>query len=190
MFKPVVVSADQFRKPQGVADETIVNNVFKVLHGCYGNLFLGKFASGVTDTAGRDLGVASARKVWAHSLRRFDEATVVTALEHCQARHPEYPPSLPQFISLCAASMPREVYKAAPNAIGMSDQLRSQYARQARAIIEKHEEKARKRETGFVPLEPGLDGLKQAIAGAIAAAGGNEAAALLRLDRMFDRSAA
>ena len=67
----------------------------------------------------------------------------------------------------------------------MSDELRSRYARQARAIIAKHEEKARKREIGFVPEATGLDGLKQAIANAIGTAGGDEGAALLRLDRMF-----
>lgn len=184
MFKPVVVSADDFRKPAPATDETIVNNVFKVLHGCYGNLFLSKFASGVVDAGGRDLGVASARKVWAHSLRRFDESTVVTALEHCQERHPEYPPSLPQFVALCVAAMPREVYRSS-NAIGMSDELRSRYARQARAINEKHAERARRRITGDKPLPPGLDGLKQAIANAIGCAGGNEAAALLKLDRIF-----
>lgn len=189
MFKPVVVSADDFRKAQPSADEAIVNNVFKVLHGSYGNLFLSKFASGVTDSAGRDLGVASARKVWAHRLGRFDESIVVKALEQCQDRHPEFPPSLPQFMALCSAAMPREVYRA-DNAIGMSDTLRSQYARQARAIIEKHEARKTRRATGYVPLPPTLDGLKQAIASAVGEAGGNEAATLLRLDRMFDRSAA
>jgi hypothetical protein len=189
MLKPVVVNAADFRKAQPAADETIVNNVFKVLHGYYGNLFLSKFASGVTDAAGRDKGVASARSVWAHKLRMFDEATVVTALEHCQGRHPEYPPSLPQFVALCAAAMPREVYQPT-NAIGMSDELRSQYARQAREIIAKHEAKAERRRTGYMPLPVTLDGLKQAIACAVGEAGGDEAGALLKLDRMFATGAA
>lgn len=189
MLKPVVVNASDFRKAQPQADEGVVNNVFKVLHGYYGNLFLSKFASGVLDAKGRDMGVASARSVWAHKLRMFDEATVVTALEKCEDRHPEYPPSLPQFSALCAAAMPRATYQP-DRAIGMSDELRSQYARQAREIIERHEAKAVRRRTGFVPLPQNLDGLKQAIACAVGEAGGNEAAALLRLDRMFERSAA
>lgn len=189
MLKPVVVNAADFRKAQPAADETIVNNVFKVLHGYYGNLFLSKFASGVTDAAGRDKGVASARSVWAHKLRMFNEATVVTALEHCQDRHPEYPPSLPQFVALCAAAMPREVYQPT-NTIGMSDELRSRYARQARAINEKHAERARNRITGYRPVPPGLDGLKQSIANAIGCAGGDEAGALLNLDRLFATGAA
>jgi hypothetical protein len=184
MLKPVVINADQFRAAQPKADETVVNNVFKVLHGCYGNLFLSKFASGVLDDKGRDKGVASARTVWAFSLRRFDEATVVKALEVSQERHPEFPPSLPQFVALCAAAMPREVFRSS-NAIGMSNELRSQYARQARAINDKHADRARNRASGDTPLPDGLDGLKQAIANAIGAAGGDEAAALVRLDQTF-----
>lgn len=189
MLKPISLRADQFRAPQPASDESIVNNVFKVMHGYYGNLFLSKFASGVTDPQGRDKGVASARTVWAFKLQRFDEATVVKALDQCQDRHPDFPPSLPQFVALCAAAAPREIYQAT-NAIGMSDELRSQYARQAREIIERHEAKAERRKTGFVPLPISLDGLKQAIANAVGEAGGNEAAELLRLDRMFERNAA
>jgi hypothetical protein len=189
MLNVISINAEQIRSPQAAPDETVVNNVFKVMHGCYGNLFLSKFASGVTDTSGRDLGVASARKVWAHSLRGFDEGIVLKALEQCQGRHPEYPPSLPQFVALCAAARPREVFRST-NQIGMSDQLRSQYARQARAIIAKHEEKARKRDAGFVPSAPGLDGLKQALANAVGLAGGDEVATLLRLDRMLAPRAA
>jgi hypothetical protein len=189
MLKPIAVNAEQFRSAQPQADETVVNNVFKVMHGCYGNLFLSKFASGVTDAQGRDKGVASARTVWAYSLRRFDQGTVVKALEQCQERHPEFPPSLPQFLALCAAAMPREVYRT-DNAIGMSDGLRSQYARQAREINARHAEKARVRRDGFAPSAPGLDGLKQAIANAVGLAGGDEVATLLRLDRMLAPRAA
>lgn len=189
MLKPIAIQADQFRAPQPAVDESIVNNVFKVMHGYYGNLFLSKFASGVTDPQGRDKGVASARTVWAYKLQRFDEATVVKALDQCQDRHPEFPPSLPQFVALCAAAAPREVYRA-EKAIGMSDELRSQYARSAREINERHAEKAVKRQTGAIPLPMSLDGLKQAIACAVGAAGGDEAAELLRLDRMFERTEA
>jgi hypothetical protein len=83
MLKPIAVNAEQFGSAQPKTDESIVNNVFKVFHGFYGSLFLGKFASGVTDSAGRDKGVASARTVWAFSLRKFSEQTVVAALEPC-----------------------------------------------------------------------------------------------------------
>lgn len=189
MLKPIAVNAEQFGAPQPKADESIVNNVFKVFHGFYGNLFLSKFSSGVLDNAGRDKGVASARTVWAFSLRKFSEKTVVAALDRCQSLHPEFPPSLPQFVAVCAACAPRKVYQPT-NAIEMSGTLRSQYARQAREINARHDAKAMRRKTGFVALPGTLDGLKQAIASAVGEAGGNEAAELLRLDRMFVRVAA
>ena len=188
MFKPILVSENQFRQEQPVIAEGDVKNVFKVLHGYYGNLFFTKFSTGVVEN-GDDQGIANARRIWAHGLRDFDANTIKIALRNCQGRHPEFPPSLPQFVSLCAAAAPREVYRV-DNAIGMSDTLRSQYARQARAIIEKHEARKTRRATGYVPLPPTLDGLKQAIAAAVGEAGGDEAAALLRLDRMFEGSAA
>ena len=189
MFKPIVVSAEQFRAEQPVIAEADVKRVFMVLHGYYGNLFLSKFATGALDDKGEDQGIANARKIWAHGLRDFDAETIKTALRACQAQHSEYPPSLPQFVALCAANKPRQAFRTT-NAIGMSDTLRSKYARRAREIIAKHEEKAHKRETGYVPLPQGLDGLKQAIANAVGAAGGDEGATLLRLDRMFDKAVA
>jgi len=185
MFKPIVVSENQFRKEQPVIAEADVKRVFMVLHGFYGNLFLSKFATGAVES-GEDQGIANARKIWAHGLRDFDGETIKSALRGCQDRHPEFPPSLPQFVALCAASKPRETYRTS-NRLGMSDQLRSRYARQAREINAKHAERAANRKTGFKPIPPGLDGLKQCIANAIGAAGGDEAAALLRMDRQFPR---
>ncbi|MGJ7529833.1 hypothetical protein [Variovorax sp. GB1P17] len=182
------MSESQFRQEQPVIAESDVKNVFKVLHGYYGNLFFTKFSTGAVEN-GEDQGIANARRIWAHGLRDFDGDTIKMALRNCQARHAEYPPSLPQFVALCAAAKPREVYRI-PNAIGMSSALRSQYARQARAINEKHEAKAERRRTGYVPLPVTLDGLKQAIASAVGDAGGNEAAELLRLDRLYERTPA
>lgn len=186
MLKPLAVNAEQFSAAPSQPDETIVNNVFKVLHGCYGSLFLSKFASGVLDAKNRDMGVASARTVWAYGLRAFSETTVVEALERCKKAHPEFPPSLPQFQSLCEACVPRKAWQF-DNAIGMSDTLRSQYARQARAIVAKHEGRAGQRKTEVQAQAGSLDLLKQAIADAVGAAGGDEAAELLRLDQMFAR---
>lgn len=190
MFKPLVVSEGQFRGEQPAPNpEAGVKRVFMVLHGFYGNLFLSKFATGVVE-AGEDQGIANARRIWAHGLREFDVDTVKAALAACQARHPEFPPSLPQFVALCAANAPRVPYQG-QRAIGMSNKLRGEYAARARAINARHAQRAEQRRTGYVPLEPaGLDGLKQAIASAIAAAGGNEAAELLRLDRLLPREAA
>lgn len=184
MFKPMIVNAAQFEEEQPVIAESDVKNVFKVLHGYYGNLFFTKFATGVMDK-GEDQGLANARRIWAHGLRAYDAETIKTALRNCQARHSEYPPSLPQFAALCAAAKPRAVFQIGAGAIGMSQELRSSYARNARKINERHAERTRERLTGDTPLPGGLEGLKRAIANAVGAGGGDEARELLRLDRMF-----
>jgi hypothetical protein len=181
MFKSITtVLPEGGQLPPG-PDESGIKRVFMVLHGFYGNLFLSKFATGNVE-AGEDQGIANARKVWAHGLREYDAGTVKTALGRCQTAHPEFPPSLPQFVALCAACKPREVYRPpvqAP-ALEMSAELREQRMRENRekaaALLRDMKER---------PKESGLALLKQAIAAAIADAGGDEAAALLRLDRML-----
>lgn len=190
MFKAPVVSLDQFRQEQKSAPLAATNDVFKVLHGFYGVLFLSKFSTGQLDDKGRDMGIASARAVWAQTLRGYADAEVIDALDAVKLAHPEFPPSLPQFEALCRAAKPRAVYKPEQAALGMSQQLRSQYAARARAVNEKHAEKAVDRKTGFVELPCTLDGLKQAIANAVGCAGGDEAGELLRLDRMYPKVAA
>lgn len=52
MFKPVVVSINDVRKPEQAQPQDVVKNVFKVLHGFYGNLFLSKFTNGITNAGG------------------------------------------------------------------------------------------------------------------------------------------
>lgn len=164
------------------------NKVFKTMQGMYGSLFLSKFSTGKTGADGSDAGIVSARDVWAMALQRFDVATVVTSLERLLTDFPEFPPSLPQFVALCHACRPRETYRPAQPAIGMSQAIRSEYAARAREINEKHAKRSADKRLGAVvavgSLE-GLDGLKSAIANAIANAGGDEVAALLRLDAML-----
>jgi hypothetical protein len=100
-------------------------------------------------------------------------------------RHPEFPPSLPQFVALCAANKPREVYRPAQPALEMSQSLKSAYSARAREINERHAQRAIDRKTGYVELPQTLDGLKAAIANAVATAGGDEVRELRRLDAMF-----
>lgn len=164
------------------------NRVFKTMQGMYGSLFLSKFSTGKTSAEGSDAGIVSARDVWAMALQRFDVATVVLALDRVLTDFPEFPPSLPQFVALCHACRPRETYKPAHNAIGMSQALRSEYAAKAREINERHAKKAMdKRLGGDIDAGDvdGLDGLKSAIANAVANAGGDEVAELRRLDAML-----
>ena len=190
MFKPISVTAEFVRQTVPPMPAEAVNNVFKVMHGFYGNLFLSKFSTGALDADGADGGITSAKKIWAHGLRDFDGGTVKSALSQCITEHPQYPPSLPQFVALCRANAPREAYKPAQQAIGMSQELRSKYARQAREINARHAQRAIDKRTGFIEIEPGLQGLKRAIANAVATAGGDEVAELRRLDAMFSPGAA
>jgi hypothetical protein len=179
--------------------QAVVNNVFKVfkvLHGQYGNLFLAKFATGqlagpgeVDSTGqsieGHDKGIVTARQIWAYDLRTFDWATVETSLAQCIKRNPDFSPNLPQLLAICAANKPRAVYKPELPAIGMGQALRSKYAAQAREINARHAQKAMQKRLGTAGPVSGLNGLKQAIADAVANAGGDEAAELIRLDLLL-----
>ena len=99
MFKPIEISAEAIKAAASPLPEEAVNNIFKVMHGFYGNLFLSKFASGEVGEQG-DKGIVSARQIWGHGLRKFGPGTVKAALAQCMEAHPEFPPSLPQLQSL------------------------------------------------------------------------------------------
>lgn len=185
MFKPVALTADEIRTPTPPLPEQAVNNVFKVFHGFYGNLFLSKFSTGEVDAQGGDAGIVSARQIWGHGLRGIDAGTVKAALAQCMERHPEFPPSLPQFVALCRACQPRETYKPATPALEMGQGLKSAYSARAREINERHAQKAVDKATGYIALPQSLQGLKAAIANAVATAGGDEVATLRRLDQML-----
>lgn len=184
MLKHAEISIDQIREASQV-DDGIAVEVFKMLHGCYGNLFLSKFASGVLDSKGRDKGTASARRVWAMKLAAYSSDVVGTALDRCQQHHPEFPPSLPQFLAICEAAAPKE-YFTAPPALPMSAELKARQAEERRVARLQHLAAARAAVSGPVVIEAtGLDVLKQCIANASGIAGGDEAAELLRLDRLL-----
>lgn len=182
MFKPIQAVVGDAGQPQASLDDASIRRVFMVLHGFYGNLFLSKFSTGAVDEQTKeDQGMASARRVWAYALREFDADTVKTALRRCQDRHPEFPPSLPQFVALCDAAKPVKVWRppVPQPALAMSEELREQRRAAARAMATEAAHRPK--------VEPvtGLDALKQAIASAVAEAGGDEAATLLQLDRIL-----
>ena len=56
--------------------------------------------------------------------------TVKAALRQCLEAHPEFPPSLPQFVALCKANAPREVFR--PAALPMSNELVAERNKAAR----------------------------------------------------------
>lgn len=180
MLKLISPTVEDF-KPQPTANPNdTANNVFKVFHGFYGNLFLSKFVNGQMDADGVDQGVISARAIWSHGLRDFDLSTVKTALARTMDAHPEYPPTLPQFVALCKACAPRQVYQH-PVAIPMSAELRAQRSKAAREAALKAVPAALDKQT----LPVGLQVLKQLIAQAVGLSGGDEAKELMRLDREF-----
>ena len=157
-------------------------DVFRVLHGMYGVAFTSKWASGVTTPAGGDAGVESARAIWAHGLRGFSDDAVKDALRDCLTLHPEFAPSLPQFVSLCRARE-RSAAVAPQSAISMSAELRSQYTERARAAVAAHRDRLVELRSGYRELPQSLNGLMQAVASAVACAGGDEAGTLARLER-------
>jgi len=182
MLKLITPRLDDFKpEPQATPNDT-ANNVFKVFHGFYGNLFLSKFVNGQTGSDGVDQGVISARAIWAHGLRDFDLSTVKTALARVIDAHPEFPPTLPQFVQLCKACAPREVYRDTlpPPKPDYAEQAKKAKARLAAM---------RAAQAATAPAD-GLAMLKRAIADAVGCAGGDEAAELARLDRMFKGAAA
>lgn len=187
MFKPIAelapaagVPAQQ--QPPAIPIEA-VNSVFKVLHGRYGNLFLSRYATGEVDAQGKDKGIASARQVWAHDLRGFSAETIKTALDAVKTRHPDFPPTLPQFVALCAAYTPSRG-PVASGSIGMSGKAWAEHTREAREKALARIREAQPPKPAAKP-ESGLALLKRAIADAVAAAGGDEVEELRRLDRML-----
>ena len=151
--------------------------VFRAMHGFYGQLWLSKFATGQAGADGSDTGVVSAKAIWAHGLRDFDSGVVKLALRQCLERHPDFPPSLPQFVALCRANAPREVFKALP----MSAELYAERSKEAREKLRE----LRERIQPVARASGGLALLFEAIADAVKCAGGDEIAALRRLDVML-----
>ena len=101
-------AANDSAKPQGISQG--VKNLFLLLQGSYGNLFLTKFATGVKDDSGRDLGIRATMKVWEAALSKFPAQVIETAANRLTNEHPEFPPNLPQFVKSCEAAMPRKTY--------------------------------------------------------------------------------
>jgi hypothetical protein len=183
MFKSIAEIAPTALSSQAEQSHAGIKRVFMVLHGFYGNLFLSKFATGSSNETGEDQGIANARLVWAHSLSEFDVETVKLALRRCQTAHPEFPPSLPQFVALCAAIQPRQVYRPpmpTTPALEMSPEAREELRAKERERLAALAQRLKE-----APADSPLTLLKQAIARAVADAGGDEVAELLRLDRLL-----
>ena len=106
----VMRTADAAPPTEGRAVSATVKHLFVLLQGSYGSLFLSKFATGVTDAKGRDLGIRSTMKVWDAALSKFPAATIEAAAKKLTQEHTEFPPNLPQFTAICEALTPRKTY--------------------------------------------------------------------------------
>ncbi len=95
----------------------VVRKLFVVLHGYYGNLFVGKFSTGQKDGSGRDKGTVAAMKVWDSKLGRFPGDVLETAAGRLSSEHPKFPPNLPEFELLCEAAMPRQTFAEENNLV-------------------------------------------------------------------------
>lgn len=89
---------------------SVVRQLFMLLHGAYGNLFLQKFCTGELDGNGKDRGVRSAMQVWQADLSAYPADVVYAAVKRASEASPKFPPSLPEFLAHCRASMPRVAY--------------------------------------------------------------------------------
>jgi hypothetical protein len=165
---------------------TAVDVVFRAMHGFYGQLWLSKFATGQVGADGADAGVLNAKLIWSHGIRQFSVGTVKAALRQCIERHPEFPPSLPQFVSLCRANAPRAVFKPE---LPMSGALVAEHNKSAREKLREMRAALRAKQQEAETPQPGLPALFAAIADAVRCAGGNESAELIRLDRLVERVA-
>lgn len=154
-----------------------------LFHGMYGNLFLSRFATGELDAEGKDRGVKSAMVVWQSDLSRFDADVIRHAAERCKAEHVKFPPTLPEFLEICRSLQPRRASVQTQATIGMSDDLKSSYTAKARAMAMARYRANVAAEVGIVRVDNGVRGILQLVASAVALAGGDEAAVLLRIER-------
>jgi hypothetical protein len=166
------------------------DSAFTGLHSFYGSMFLSKFATGQLEN-GMDVGVVSAKKNWGWALRNFTNKTVKRALadiaENPASKFRSQIPHLPEFCALC-----REFAPVAPKSDTLAlttrpdPKARTERAEKNRAMVAR----MRYKPEAEAVAAPGLDALKQAIASAVATAGGDEAAELRRLDAMLAPRAA
>lgn len=87
-----------------------VKNLFLLLQGSYGSAFIAKYATGVKDEQGRDMGIRATMAVWRSALAKYAPAVIEAATKRMSSEHKEFPPSLPQFEELCQAAEPRKTW--------------------------------------------------------------------------------
>lgn len=95
-------------EPEAPTVERSIVNLFLVLQGTYGTLFLSKYSSGVKDKKGHDLGMRATMRVWDSALAKYTPDVVERAVSRLTTEFPEFPPNLTQFEAICRAAEPRK----------------------------------------------------------------------------------
>lgn len=102
-------AAEPVQPEESRLDRSIVN-LFLVLQGSYGSLFLSKYSSGLKDDKGHDKGMRATMKVWAATLSDFASDVIEQAARRVMVEFAEFPPNLPQFVAICKAETPVKTY--------------------------------------------------------------------------------
>lgn len=89
------------------ATSPLTRKLFVYLHANYGTLFSAKYATGVKDSAGHDLGVKMAMRMWDSDLSKFPQDVVEMAARRCVENDPKYPPNLPELVAICRSLTPK-----------------------------------------------------------------------------------
>lgn len=159
-----------------------IRRLWMVLHGMYGNPLIDKWRTGKL-VDGQDQGITSAQAVWLATLKPYDWPTIARAAEACGERHPQWPPTAPEFEALCKAFRPRKVLPHAnAKQIGVSEEYRTELRERSRRELA---EMRAKRAGEMGPRAEGLPGLLALCAAAVGAAGGDQATWLLEAERGF-----
>lgn len=168
-----------------MADPKIARAVWTALHGMYGNRLLDTYRTGRLEADGKtDKGVAEALRLWGSTLAGVDPAHIPPALAACSLRHKEWPPTLPQFLELVRAAeqAARPPVAALPRP-AIDEATKAEIHARVRTVLAKGRVAAAAAPKRPTARSPGLPDLLALCANAIGLAGGDEVAALLKLER-------
>ena len=163
-----------------------IKQLFKLLHGMYGNQLLDKYRTGQLDNAGVDLGVVSAQAIWLQGLREFDFQVIRAAVAQCDSKHKIFTPTLPEFRDLCKTCVPWKIRNPEIQQIEISEELRSQNKKRFRATLDNlRPHSFRSQNLPVFKVGIGLPALLMIVAKAVGDAGGDEAKTLQELESKF-----
>ena len=90
---------NQMSNDQRILSEKLINEVFLFLISLYGNKF-------ISNSAEEEV-VSAVKNEWARSLNRFKKTDLDYAMQQTLVNHKTFPPTLPEFYSLCVISKNR-----------------------------------------------------------------------------------